>query len=104
MFRSLYGLKQASKQWNQELWKVFFCSFGFEQSTHDYSLFLKKKGSVFTAALVYVDDILIIGSCVDDINATKLVLDQKFTIKDLGLAKYYLGIEICRTKGGTHLN
>ncbi|GKE31068.1 retrovirus-related pol polyprotein from transposon TNT 1-94 [Tanacetum coccineum] len=31
-------------------------------------------------------------------------LDNKFTIKDLGLAKYFLGIEICNTDTGTHLN
>lgn len=35
---------------------------------------------------------------------TKQALDTKFTIKDLGLASYFLGIEICRTKAGTHLN
>ncbi|GKB12494.1 ribonuclease H-like domain-containing protein [Tanacetum coccineum] len=44
------------------------------------------------------------GNCEEDIKATKLTLDAKFTIKDLGLAKYFLGIEICRTKSGTHLN
>lgn len=34
----------------------------------------------------------------------KQTLDKKFTIKDLGLAKYFLGIELCRTKDGVHLN
>ncbi|GJY93371.1 uncharacterized mitochondrial protein-like protein [Tanacetum coccineum] len=31
------------------------------------------------------------------ISSTKMALDQKFTIKDLGLAQYFLGIEICKT-------
>ncbi|GKC11192.1 retrovirus-related pol polyprotein from transposon TNT 1-94, partial [Tanacetum coccineum] len=38
----------------------------------------------FTAVLVYVDDILITGNCETKISSTKMALDQKFTIKDLG--------------------
>ena len=56
--RSLYGLKQASFQWNLE-----FCSkltpFGFTQSAHDHCLFLKKSPESFLVLLVYVDDVLI---------------------------------------------
>ncbi|GJX03535.1 NSP-interacting kinase 1-like protein [Tanacetum coccineum] len=39
-----------------------------------------------------------------EILSLKASLDHKFTIKDLGLAKYFLGIEIYRTQHGTHLN
>jgi len=38
--RSLYGLKQASRQWNIELAK-FLVTEGFTQSKNDYSLFTK---------------------------------------------------------------
>nr|GEX67449.1 hypothetical protein [Tanacetum cinerariifolium] len=86
--KSLYGLKQASRQRNQELSK-FLVSLGFIQSKHDYSLFVKAQGDLFTVALVYVDDILIIGSSNKDITEIKLALDNKFTIKDLGLARYF---------------
>nr|GEW19094.1 hypothetical protein CTI12_AA233370 [Tanacetum cinerariifolium] len=54
-------------------------------------------GEEFTAALVYVDDMLITGNTEAEINALKHSLDQKFTIKDLGLAKYFLRIELCKT-------
>nr|GEU89786.1 uncharacterized mitochondrial protein AtMg00810-like [Tanacetum cinerariifolium] len=63
-----------------------------------------KDKDQFTAVLVYVDDILIIGNCQIEISSKKLALDKKFTIKDLGLAQYFLGIEIHRTSHGTHLN
>ncbi|GJX79785.1 retrovirus-related pol polyprotein from transposon TNT 1-94 [Tanacetum coccineum] len=59
--RSLYGLKQASRHWNHELTK-FLTSLGYEQSKHDYSLFVKNNKASFTAALVYVDDVLITGN------------------------------------------
>lgn len=101
--KSLYGLKQASRQWNHELTK-FLVNMGYTQSKHDYSLFVKVQGESFTAALVYVDDILITGNSPQEITTLKTALDDKFTIKDLGLAKYFLGIEICKTALGTHLN
>lgn len=96
--RSLYGLKQASIQWNQDLTK-FLLSMGYEQSKHDYSLFVKDVNGQLTATLVYVDDILVTGNYSAEIQNLKQALDKKFTIKDLGLAKYFLGIELCRTVG-----
>ncbi|GKA85766.1 retrovirus-related pol polyprotein from transposon TNT 1-94 [Tanacetum coccineum] len=59
----------------------------YEQSKHDYSLFIKAKGESFTAALVYVDDVLITCNSSFDIQHLKQALDDKFTIKDLRLAK-----------------
>ncbi|KAL0361708.1 UNVERIFIED_CONTAM: Retrovirus-related Pol polyprotein from transposon RE1 [Sesamum radiatum] len=38
--KSLYGLKQASRQWNQEL-TAKLLSFGFSQSGHDHCFFFK---------------------------------------------------------------
>ncbi|GKD12940.1 retrovirus-related pol polyprotein from transposon TNT 1-94 [Tanacetum coccineum] len=101
--RSLYGLKQASRQWNHELIR-FLVSLGFIQSKHDYFLFVKVKGEEFTVVLVYMDDMLITGNSTVEIQTLKQSLDQQFTIKDLGLAKYFLGIELCRTNAGMHLN
>ncbi|GJY49404.1 retrovirus-related pol polyprotein from transposon TNT 1-94 [Tanacetum coccineum] len=101
--RSLYGLKQASRQCNHELTR-FLVSLGFIQSKHNYSLFIKVKGEEFTDVLVYVDDMLITGKFTVEIQTLKQSLDQQFTIKDLGLAKYFLGIELCKTNAGMHLN
>nr|GEW51275.1 hypothetical protein [Tanacetum cinerariifolium] len=101
--RSLYGLKQSPRQWNHEL-TMFFISLGYVQSKHDYSLFVKNANGKFTAVLVYVDDMLITSDCQQEILFLKQALHQKFTIKDLGLAKYFLEIELCRTSVGTYLN
>ncbi|GJT45465.1 retrovirus-related pol polyprotein from transposon TNT 1-94 [Tanacetum coccineum] len=73
--RSLYGLKQASRQWNQELRK-FLLSLGYEQSKHDYSLFVKNINGHFTATLVYVDDVLITGN-----NSAEILSLNKLFIK-----------------------
>ncbi|GJW93891.1 retrovirus-related pol polyprotein from transposon TNT 1-94 [Tanacetum coccineum] len=58
----------------------------------------------FIAALVYVDDVLITRDSEAGIVHLKQALDKKFTIKDLGIDKYFLGIELCCTSTGTHLN
>jgi len=66
--RSLYGLKQASRQWNLELTR-FLLSKGFLQSKNDHSLFSKHHNGKQVFLLVYVDDLLIIGDDVEGIAA-----------------------------------
>ncbi|KAK4411317.1 Retrovirus-related Pol polyprotein from transposon RE2 [Sesamum angolense] len=100
--RSLYGLKQASRQWNLELTSRLL-DFGFIQSPHDNCLFLKDSGDNFVALLVYVDDILLTGASEDNLTAVKEYLDRLFTIKDLGTAKYFLGLELTRSSHGLHV-
>lgn len=61
LHKSLYGLKQASRQGNQKLSHVIF-SAGFKKTHSDHSLFIRYDDKVFLSVLVYVDDILIIGN------------------------------------------
>ncbi|KAL0305526.1 UNVERIFIED_CONTAM: Retrovirus-related Pol polyprotein from transposon RE2 [Sesamum radiatum] len=97
--RSLYGLKQASRQWNREF-TLKLAEFGFKQSAHDHCLFIKPAPQGFVALLVYVDDILVMAPTEDLISEIKQYLDALFTIKDLGYAKYFLGLEIARSTEG----
>ncbi|KAK4396920.1 Retrovirus-related Pol polyprotein from transposon RE2 [Sesamum angolense] len=78
-------------------------SFGFIQSKNDYCLFTKLTNAGFVALLVYVDDILIAGPSSALIAEVKQYLDQLFTVKDLGVAKFFLGIEIARSPQGMAL-
>ncbi|KAL8090596.1 hypothetical protein AgCh_039879 [Apium graveolens] len=91
--KSLYGLRQASRQWAAKL-TFELINQGFVQSKSDYSLFIYKNGEEITILAVYVDDIIITGSNVQHIQHIKEYLDTTFTIKDLGILHYFLGIEI----------
>ncbi|KAK6163282.1 hypothetical protein DH2020_000146 [Rehmannia glutinosa] len=100
--RSLYGLKQASRQWNLEFSDKLL-GFGFVQSPHDNCLFVKHTGDIYLALVIYVDDVLITGNSSAAIQELKDYLHNLFTIKDLGQAKYFLGLELLRSSKGTHL-
>ncbi|KAI3799953.1 hypothetical protein L1987_35259 [Smallanthus sonchifolius] len=101
--KSLYGLKQASRSWYQKFTTVLL-SLGFNQSKADHSLFIYKERNIFVAALIYVDDVIIVGSDLVKIQQTKTDLDKHFSIKDLGTLKYFLGIEVARTPDGLVLS
>lgn len=58
LIKSLYGLKQASRQWNVKLTEIVTL-LGFTQSKADYIMFTKGQGSDFIVIIIYVDDILI---------------------------------------------
>ncbi|GJX52152.1 putative RNA-directed DNA polymerase [Tanacetum coccineum] len=103
LVKSLYGLKQALRQWNKKLVETL-SKVGFLQSKNDHSLFTKNKDGTFLALLVYVDDIIVTGNNNDEISKIKVYLNQKFKIKDLGELKFFLGIEVVKTKNGLCLN
>ncbi|GJU78412.1 ribonuclease H-like domain-containing protein [Tanacetum coccineum] len=59
---------------------------------------------IFLALIVYVDDIIITGNNVYEIENFKVYLKSKFMIKGLGKLKYFLSIEIIDTDKGICLN
>lgn len=97
--RSLYGLKQASRQWNAKLTSTLLDS-RFQQSKADYSLFTKRSPIGLIVILVYVDDLLLTGTDLAEIQQLKHSVDAKFNIKDLGMLKYFLGFEVARSNSG----
>ena len=103
LHKSLYGLKQASRQWFSKFSEAIQAA-GYVQSRADYSLFTKTQGKSFTALLIYVDDILITGNDSMSITEIKKFLHSKFRLKDLGDLKFFLGIEVSTSKNGIFIS
>lgn len=103
LYKSLYGLKQASRWWFAKFTKATKVV-GFIQSKVDYSLFTCKRGISFTALLIYVDDILITGNDGNVITSLERFLHIRFRIKDLGDLKFFLGIEVSRSNKGIYIS
>ncbi|XP_019241878.1 PREDICTED: uncharacterized protein LOC109236075 [Nicotiana attenuata] len=94
--KSLYGLKQASRQWYDKL-TTTLCTRGFRHSENNYSLFYKKNGFSIVFVAVYVDDVILTGTDIEEIKALKSFLHDQFKIKDLGKLHYFLDWK-CSTK------
>ncbi|KAL9255762.1 Retrovirus-related Pol polyprotein from transposon RE1-like protein [Drosera capensis] len=95
--KSIYGLKQASRNWYAK-------SFGFRQLASDHSLFVITSGLHITLVMIYVDDMIITGSDPTHIEQVKAFIRSKCRIKDLGKLKYFLGIEVARSRTGIFLS
>lgn len=98
--KSLYGLKQSPRQWNQKL-VTFLLSDGFVRSESDASLFTSVSQQSIIIVAVYVDDILISSSSIQLVQKTKDSFSNMFKMTDLGEIKLFLGIEISRIRDGT---
>lgn len=95
----MYGLKQASRCWFAKL-AITLNEYGFVQSYFDYSLFTLHKGKIQINVLVYVDDLIIAGNDNIALTAFKTYLSQCFHMKDLGVLKYFLGLEVALNSMG----
>lgn len=102
LLKSLYGLKQASRKWYEQL-TTLLLGLGFKQAHSDHSLFTHITQSSYVALLIYVDDIVSGGDCLSQLQQIKTVFDHNFGIKDLGKLKFFLGLEAAHSPRGIYL-
>ncbi|KAE9167915.1 hypothetical protein PF002_g30753 [Phytophthora fragariae] len=93
LLQSLYGLKQASRVWNETIDK-HLKSMGFEPADADPCVYTRGEGEDECIVCLYVDDMLIASRQKAVIASVKAGIAEKFRIKDLGRARFILGIEI----------
>lgn len=97
LHKSLYGLKQAPRQWYKKF-NEFMSNSGFSRCNMDHCCYVKKYTNSYVILAVYVDDMLIAGSSMAEINRLKQQLAESFEMKDLGPAKQILGMRILRNR------
>ena len=90
--KSLYGLKQSGRNWNNLL-HDFLVNENFVRSMSDPCVYTKTTGQSKTILIIWVDDIIIASSDEMMLKEVKMSLSAKFKMKDLGRLSYFLGIE-----------
>uniref|UniRef100_A0A2N9J5N3 Integrase catalytic domain-containing protein n=1 Tax=Fagus sylvatica TaxID=28930 RepID=A0A2N9J5N3_FAGSY len=101
--KSIYGLKQSPRAWFDKFSKAVV-SHGMTRSQADHSVFFKKTKTGIVILVVYVDDIVITGSDKEGIQILINHLSSSFLTKYLGKLRYFLGIEVARSKAGISLS
>jgi hypothetical protein len=81
----------------------FLLELGFKGSLVDTSLFIYASGLIKIYMLVYVDDIIIIGTHPHAIHNIVTQLQLEFPLKDLGALSFFLGIQVTRDASGLHV-
>ena len=73
---------------------------GFKISESDNSVYVKNTNNGYVIICLYVDDLLIMGSNDDIIQAIKRMLNNNFDLNKLGVANVMLGIKISKSSNG----
>ena len=92
--RSLYGLKEASRAWNQKF-HGFLTKFGFIRSSADSFVYVKGEESSLTLIAMWVDDGLICSSDIKKLDSVVENLSQNFEMT-CGPVDCFVGIRITR--------
>ena len=96
--KSLYGLKQAPHEWYHKF-HSFMLLQGYRRNDIDHCLYTKKaKDGSLLILILYVDDMLLAGSSMDEMATLQSKLNDTFDMKDLGNANHILGMRIMRDK------
>ncbi len=93
--KSLYGLKQSPRAWNQKL-DAFLKSIEFMKSEANPNVYVAQVGDVKFFIMVYVDDLILVCNDQNKLLQIKEELSQMFEMKDVEELHFFLGMEVKR--------
>eukprot|EP00253_Pinus_taeda_P030802 PITA_30802 len=76
----------------------FLLQSGFSRCHSDNTIYTKKVGKSLIILVLYVDDLILIGSDPNLINHVKSNLKKKFEMTDLRHLHYFLGLQVLQSK------
>ena len=95
--KSLYGFKQAPNAWYAKM-DSFLLATGFSRCHSDNNVYTKRVDGPLIILVIYVDDLILIGSDPKIINHVKASLKKMFDMIDLGYLHYFLGLQVLQSK------
>ena len=100
--KAIYGLVQTGRCWNNKCCDM--TAIGFEQTKADPCVFRKVvDGEAEMVVVVYVDDIFAHAKDQATMDRFAAELEQKFKLKDMDDAGYYMGCHITRNRKAREL-
>ena len=82
----------------------FLLSIGFTRCKSDPNVYFQQHDVILQVIFLYVDDLLITGSCTNSIGSIKSSLHSEFAMTGLGLLRQFLGLEIEKNERGIKLS
>jgi hypothetical protein len=98
--KTLYGLRQSPMEWYNCL-NEFLIGYGFQRSTGDQCIYIKRTAGETIDVAVYVDDII---TCGRNTEKFRNALHEKFKMPESDPLEWYLGIQVTRENGCIKLN
>ena len=95
--KAIYGLKQASRTWNQQFHGVLL-KMGFKRTYSNAGIYHRQDAGGITLIILYVDDITILSDSLKSVTQIKSTLSNCYEITDLGEISSYLGVNIKRNR------
>jgi len=104
LHKALYGLKQAPRAWYSRI-DDHFLQNGFRRSPNEPTLYVKACGNGKKLIVsLYVDDLLVTGDDIQEIDKFKMSMLQVFEMTDLGVMNYFLGMEVHQSNDGIFIS
>ncbi|KAJ9551621.1 hypothetical protein OSB04_015666 [Centaurea solstitialis] len=97
LIKALYGLRQAPRTWNIKLDGILK-EMKFQRCMQEQAVYRRRIGADLILVGVYVDDLVVTGSSINVISKFKQAMASNFDMTDLGVLRYYLGIEVYQQK------
>jgi hypothetical protein len=96
--KTLYVLKQDRRAWYNRI-DTYLIKSGFSRSQNEPTLYTKidQQGKIMIVCL-YVDDMIYTGNI--ELTSFKHAMQYEFEMRDLGIMKYFLGIEVDQSTKG----
>jgi hypothetical protein len=98
--KALYGLHQAPRAWYAKL-DASLDMLGFHRSESEHAVYTRGTGGHHLAVGVYVDDLVITGGNLSELEQFKMEMMKTFQMVDLGPLRYYLGLEVTQDKAAS---
>nr|AAX95066.1 retrotransposon protein, putative, unclassified [Oryza sativa Japonica Group]ABA91624.1 retrotransposon protein, putative, unclassified [Oryza sativa Japonica Group] len=97
--KALYGLRQAQRAWYAKL-DASLLMLGFHRSDSEHAVYMRGMGVHRLVVGVYINDLIITGGHSGELMQFKEEMKGTFQMSDLGLLKYYLGLEVNQSEDG----